>query len=143
MSADFAHDSHQHVIERQATRSLRARVVLALGPAAVLVGVAWAVIQPYRLTILHPHGQGFWWLVSQPPLYVVLAGVVFRLVVAPGLARDLRRLDEHDQMSSGRVGRRETASSVASIEPLSTLSASLSRGRPTRPADGATAVEAS
>jgi hypothetical protein len=89
MGADFAHESQQHVSERQATRSLRARVVLALGPATVLAGLAWAVIQPYRLTLLHPHEQGFWWLVSEPPLYVVLAGIVFRLVVAPALARDV------------------------------------------------------
>jgi hypothetical protein len=86
MSAEYAHESQQHVIE---TRSLRARVVLALGPATVLVGIAWAVIQPYRLTILHPHGQGFWWLITEPPLYVVIAGIVFRLVVAPSLARDV------------------------------------------------------
>jgi len=89
MSADYAHDSQQHVIERSETRSLRARVVLALGPATMLTGIAWAVIQPYRLTILHPHAQGFWWLLSEPPLYVVLAGIVFRLVVAPSLARDV------------------------------------------------------
>ena len=89
MSADYAHDSQQHVIERSETRSLRARVVLALGPATMLTGIAWAVMQPYRLTILHPHAQGFWWLLSEPPLYVVLAGIVFRLVVAPSLARDV------------------------------------------------------
>ncbi len=89
MGADFAHESQQHVSERQATRSLRARAVLALGPATVLAGLAWAVIQPYRLTLLHPHEQGFWWLVSEPPLYVVVAGIVFRLVVAPALARDV------------------------------------------------------
>ena len=89
MSAELAHESQQHVIEQREARSLRARIVLAIGPATVLAGIAWAVIQPYRLTILHPHGQGFWWLVSEPPLYVVLAGIVFRLVVAPGLARDV------------------------------------------------------
>jgi hypothetical protein len=82
-------DAQQHATERTETRSLRARIVLALGPATVLAGVAWAVIQPYRLTILHPHGQGFWWLVTEPPLYVVLAGVVFRFLVAPSLARDV------------------------------------------------------
>ena len=89
MGADYAHESQQHVNEAHETRSLRARIVLALGPATVLVGIAWAVLQPYRLTILHPHGQGLWWLVTEPPLYVVLAGIVFRLVVAPSLARDV------------------------------------------------------
>lgn len=67
----------------------RARFVLALGPITVLVGLAWALVQPYRLTLLHPYGQGFWWLLSEPPLYVVLVGVLFRLFVAPGVVKDL------------------------------------------------------
>ena len=52
-------------------------------------GVAWAVAQPWRLTLLHPHGQGFWWLLAEPPLYVVLVGVLFRMLIAPGLADDV------------------------------------------------------
>jgi hypothetical protein len=84
-SADVAHQP----ADRAEGRSLRARVVLGLGPATVLAGIVWAVAQPYRLTILHPQGQGFWWLVSQPPLYVILAGIAFRVVVAPSLARDV------------------------------------------------------
>jgi hypothetical protein len=71
------------------TVSFRIRFVLALGPLTVLAGVAWAALQPYRLTLLHPYGQGIWWLLSEPPLYVVLVGLLFRLVVAPGLAKDL------------------------------------------------------
>ena len=70
-------------------RSARAHIVLSLGPLAVLAGIVWALVQPYRLTLLHPHGQGFWWLVAEPQLYVVLVGVLFRLVVAPGLVEDL------------------------------------------------------
>jgi hypothetical protein len=89
MSADIAHDLQP--IEETATRTLRARVVLALGPLASLAGLGWAVAQPWRLTLLHPHGQGFWWLVSEPPLYVVLVGVLFRLLIAPGLADDVER----------------------------------------------------
>jgi len=88
MSADIAHDL-QSTIEQPATRALRARVVLALGPLASLAGVAWAVAQPWRLTLLHPHGQGFWWLLAEPPLYVVLVGVLFRMLIAPGLADDV------------------------------------------------------
>src|SRR5439155_9701545 len=41
------------------TRSARARLVGAVGPTTILAGVVWALVQPYRLTILHPHGQGF------------------------------------------------------------------------------------
>jgi len=92
MSANVAHDL-QSTIEETAPRTLRARVVLALGPLASLAGLGWAVAQPWRLTLLHPHGQGFWWLLAQPPLYVVLVGVLFRLLIAPGLADDVE-LDE-------------------------------------------------
>ena len=67
----------------------RIRIVLALGPLTVLIGLAWALIQPYRLTLIHPHGEGFWWLFSEPPLYVVLVGVLFRLLIAPGLVKDI------------------------------------------------------
>jgi hypothetical protein len=70
-------------------RSSRAWAIAALGPATMLGGVAWAFLQPYRITLLHPRGQGFWWLVIEPPLLVVLAGVVFALLVAPGVLEDL------------------------------------------------------
>jgi hypothetical protein len=91
MSADIAHELQQQqlTVERERTRPLRARIVLALGPLTMFAGLAWAVIQPYRLTLLHPHGQSFWWLVSEPPLYVVLAGLVFWRVVARPLVEDL------------------------------------------------------
>ena len=70
-------------------RSAQARVIGLLGPLTMLAGVAWGFLQPYRLTILHPHGQGFWWLLVEPPLLVVGAGIVFALFVAPGLIEDL------------------------------------------------------
>lgn len=70
-------------------RTWRARAIGALGPSTVLGGVVWALLQPYRITLLHPHGQGFWWLLVEPPLLVVLVGVGFWLAVAPGLLDDL------------------------------------------------------
>ena len=78
----------------RARRSVRAYAVLSLGPVTVLVGLIWAVVQPYRLTLLHPHGQGFWWLVVEPPLLVILAGLLFQLLVAPGLVEDLEAAEE-------------------------------------------------
>jgi hypothetical protein len=54
-----------------------------------LAGLAWAIVQPYRITLLHPHGQTFWWLVVEPPLLVIAVGVLFHLVVVPGLVEDL------------------------------------------------------
>lgn len=74
-----------------AAETLRARLVLGLGWATAVAGILWAIVQPWRITLLHPHGQGVWWLLSEPPLYVVLAGVAFRFVVAPALREDLRR----------------------------------------------------
>jgi hypothetical protein len=83
--------STQLATERTAVRagSARARAVSALGPATMLGGVVWAFLQPYRITLLHPHAQGFWWLVIEPPLLVILAGIVFAFLVAPGVIEDL------------------------------------------------------
>ena len=77
-------------LQRAATR---ARIVSALGPTTALGGVAWALIQPYRITLLHPRGQGFWWLVVEAPLLVVAVGLFFHFVVVPGLIEDLE--EEH------------------------------------------------
>jgi hypothetical protein len=92
MSADYAHErvgqTEREGVARAAS-SARARVVLALGPTTAIGGIAWALLQPWRLTLLHPYGQGFWWLLGEPPLYVVLVGVLFRLLIAPGLVRDI------------------------------------------------------
>jgi len=88
--------STQLIQERVAARSrtARARIIAALGPLTMLGGVGWAFLQPYRLTILHPHGEGFWWLFVQPPLLVIAVGVVFSLLIAPGLIEDLEA-EEH------------------------------------------------
>jgi ABC-type amino acid transport system permease subunit len=71
-------------LQRAATR---AWIVSALG------GVGWALVQPYRITLLHPRGQGFWWLFVEPPLLVIAAGLFFYFVVVPGLLEDLE--EEH------------------------------------------------
>ncbi len=76
-------------LSRTRSRSPRALAVLSLGPLTVAAGVLWALLQPWRVTLLHPHGQGFWWLVVEPPLLVVVAGVLFALLIAPGIVRDV------------------------------------------------------
>jgi hypothetical protein len=88
--------STQLVTAREAVRrrSARARLVATLGPTTMLAGVVWAFLQPYRITLLHPRGQGFWWLAIEPPLLVVLAGVVFALLVAPGVIEDIESSEE-------------------------------------------------
>jgi hypothetical protein len=70
-------------------RTARARIVSALGPLTALAGVVWAILQPYRLTVLHPRGQGFWWLFVEPPLLVIAVGLLFYFAVVPGLLEDL------------------------------------------------------
>jgi hypothetical protein len=75
-------------------RSLRAAAVNLIGPLTMLGGVAWAFLQPYRLTLLHPHDQGFWWLLSEPPLFVILVGLGFALFLAPALLDDLEEAED-------------------------------------------------
>ena len=70
-------------------RTARARLVSALGPLTALAGVIWAIVQPYRITLLHPRGQGFWWLFVEPPLLIVAVGLLFYFVVLPGLLEDM------------------------------------------------------
>ena len=88
MNAEFVSE-----LEAVARRSLRARAVGMLGPLAVAAGVAWALVQPYRITLLHPYHQGFWWLFSEPPLYVIGVGLLFHRFVARGLVADLEEAE--------------------------------------------------
>jgi hypothetical protein len=74
-------------------RTWRTRAVSAIGPVTALAGLLWAILQPYRVTLLHPHGEGFWWLFVEPPLLVLLVGVLFHFAVVPGLLEDI---DEDD-----------------------------------------------
>jgi hypothetical protein len=76
------------VLRTRVRHSLRALAVLALAPVTMLAGVAWAFLQPWRVTLLHPRGQGFWWLAVEPPLLVIAAGVVFAFIAA-AIVRDL------------------------------------------------------
>jgi hypothetical protein len=78
-----------HIPAGVAVRSRRARAIGLLGPVTVVAGLVWAIVQPYRLTVLHPHHQGFWWLVFEPPLLVVAAGLFFSFVIARPLIEDL------------------------------------------------------
>lgn len=74
---------------RAARRPARALAIEALGLVTALGGLVWAVAQPYRVTLLHPRGEGLWDLAVQPPLLVVAVGLVFAFAVAPGILQDL------------------------------------------------------
>jgi hypothetical protein len=90
MNAELAHQ----LKTRTARRSARALAVSAIGPLTIVGGLAWAFVQPYRITLLHPRGQGFWWLFVEPPLWVMLVGLLFAVVVVPGLLEDLEAVEE-------------------------------------------------
>ncbi|MDP9285733.1 MAG: hypothetical protein M3P41_12410 [Actinomycetota bacterium] len=89
MDTSYAHD-----VPAERTRpTRRVQAVSLLGPVAAAGGLIWSFLQPERLTLLHPRGQGFWWLVLEPQLLVVAAGIAFALVVARPLISDLEAHD--------------------------------------------------
>lgn len=57
----------------------------------MLGGLVWAIAQPYRIVFLYHEGKGAYDFLVQPPLLVGLVGLVFMVVIAPGLAEDLER----------------------------------------------------
>ncbi|MGN6800107.1 MAG: hypothetical protein ACTHKS_18360 [Gaiellaceae bacterium] len=79
------------VTEAAQQHDLRAHAISLIGPLVAAAGLVWAILQPDRITLLHPRGQGFWWLAIEPPLLVIAAGIVFVLVVARPLLADLER----------------------------------------------------
>ena len=72
-------------------RQRRVLAVQLLGPLTMLAGVVWAIAQPYRIAFLYPDGKGFYDYIAQPPLLVVVVGLAFLLLIAPGLVEDLER----------------------------------------------------
>jgi hypothetical protein len=90
--------SHAKPAERSRTtrRGFRILAIEALGPVTVLGGIVWASAQPYRVTFFYPEGKGFWDWVVQPQLLVVLVGLLFALVVAPGIVDDLEAAERGD-----------------------------------------------
>ena len=80
-------------LEVRAHLTARARSVSALGPLTALAGIGWALLQPYRITLLHPRGETFWFLFVEPPLLVIAVGLFFHFAIVPGLLEDLE--EEH------------------------------------------------
>ena len=80
------------VVSQEAVRrrSARAWAITALGPATMFAAVIWAFVQPWRVTLLHPHGQGFWWLLRRAaaPRRARRAWS-FAVFIAPGVIEDL------------------------------------------------------
>ena len=76
---------------RTARKTARVLAIEAIGPLTALGGIVWAFAQPYRVTFFYPDGKGFWDWAVQPPLLVVVVGLLFSLLVAPGLVDDLEQ----------------------------------------------------
>lgn len=81
---------------RTARRSGRALAIGALGPLTALGGLVWSVAQPYRVTLLHPRGEGLWDLAVQPPLLVIAVGLAFAFAIAPGILEDIQSARNED-----------------------------------------------
>lgn len=75
-------------------RSVRALAIESLGPITILGGVVWAIFQPYRIAFFEPAGKGFYDYLVQPPLLVIGVGLLFAVVIAPGILDDLRTADD-------------------------------------------------
>jgi hypothetical protein len=94
MSSEFAtgtRDRLERRSSRSAGRQRRVVAILLLGPLTMFGGLVWAIAQPYRIAFLHPDGKGGYDYLVQPPLLAVLVGLVFMVLIAPGLAEDLKR----------------------------------------------------
>jgi hypothetical protein len=77
-------------------RPWRALAIQLLGPVTILGGLVWAVAQPYRIVLLDRAGQGIYDYLFQAPLLVVLVGLAFTFVIAPGLVEDLEVEEQRD-----------------------------------------------
>ena len=91
MSSDIAtsipREREQQGVERSPWRAL---AVQLLGPITILAGLIWGVAQPYRILIPdRDHGGNLYDYVFQGPLLVIVVGLVFTVLVAPGLVADL------------------------------------------------------
>lgn len=76
-------------VRRARRKSAPVLLVEALGPLTILAGVVWALVQPQRVVFLHREGKGFYDYLVQGPVLVVVVGLAFALLIAPGLADDV------------------------------------------------------
>jgi hypothetical protein len=85
--------------ERETRRGApRVIAIQLIGPLTILAGIVWAIAQPYRIVLLERQGKGLYEVLVQGPLLVVAVGLVYALLIAPGLVADL----EDDARASAR-----------------------------------------
>ena len=86
--------------DRVVRRPWRGLAVQLLGPLTIVGGIVWGVAQPYRILILdHGRGGDLYDYVFQGPLLVILVGLAFSVLVAPGLVHDLEAAERRDSES--------------------------------------------
>lgn len=88
--------AEQQSAHRAANR-VRVLAVEALGPVTILAGIVWAIAQPYRIVFLRDTDKGLWDYLGQPPLLVAFVGLVFALLIAPGLLEDIRQVEAEER----------------------------------------------
>jgi len=99
MSSEIATSVPEGAVRaRWRTTRRQALAVRALGPVTILVGLVWAIAQPHRIVLLDRDGKGVYDYLVQPPLLVVVVGLVFAALIAPGLVADLET-EEHGSAS--------------------------------------------
>jgi hypothetical protein len=77
---------------RVGRRSRRELAIEFLGPLTILGGVVWGIFQPYRIVVFDRAADlSLYDYVIQPPLLVVVVGLIFTFAIAPGLLDDLRQ----------------------------------------------------
>ncbi len=89
MSSELARPIARALERRRTAPTPRVLAIEAIGPLTIMGGVVWAIAQPYRVAFIYRDGKGLYDYLVQPPLLVVVVGLLFALVVAPSLARDL------------------------------------------------------
>jgi len=79
---------------RVSRRSRRELAIESLGPITILGGVVWGIFQPYRIVFFDRAADiDLYDYLIQPPLLVIVVGLIFTFAIAPGLLDDLRRAD--------------------------------------------------
>jgi hypothetical protein len=95
VSSEIATSIPREETRQDVARPWRPLAVQLLGPLTIVAGLVWAVAQPYRIVLLDRDGHNAYDYLVQAPLLVVLVGLVFTFVVAPGLVEDLEAEEGH------------------------------------------------
>jgi hypothetical protein len=90
IASSIPSERQEQGIER---RPWRALAVQLLGPVTIVGGLVWSVAQPYRIVILDREGQNIYDYLFQAPLLVIIVGLAFSFLVAPGLVDDLEAVE--------------------------------------------------